>query len=189
MASALFGFTIFASAAVALAIAWRLRNGKQRLAVRILAAVAGGLAAAGAVWAVIMGLFLVALFEPWPLSSRQGPDTTFSRACYEEFLGEPPRADVTNVYCRKEWGFGGDSIYSVRFTFRAASTVQAIVERLQLDAVPAAERDGVRTLSGPGWWPERDELSRVRDIYQRRGIEFLWVNSEAKEAFYQKAHF
>jgi hypothetical protein len=189
MAFTLLSFTIVASVTVALTIAWRLRNRKQSLPVLVLAAVAGGLATAGIFWVALVGLFLVQVFEPWPLSLHQGPDTVFSRACYEEFLGEAQPADVTRVYCRKEWGFGGDSIYSIRFAFRAPSTVQAIVERLELDPVPAAERDRVRYLTGPGWWPLQVELSHARDVYQRNGIEFFWVDSESMEAFYQHANF
>jgi hypothetical protein len=138
---------------------------------------------------LIVVLFLVALFEPWPVGLRQGPDTTFSRACYAEFLGGTLPVDATRVYCRKEWGFGGDSITSIRFAFRATSTVEAIVDRLQLDAVPALERDRVRYLNGPRWWPQKTQLSGVQDVYQRRGIEFLWVDHEAMEAYYQHAQF
>lgn len=183
----LFVVSVLASAATALAIAWWLRS--RRLAVRVLVAVGGGLATACVIWAAAVGLLLASLFEPWPIGLRQGPDTIFSRACYAEFLGGAPPVDVTRVYCRKEWGFGGDSIYSIRFSFRAASTVQAIVKRLQLDEVPAAARDRVRYLNGPGWWPQKTRLSRVQDVYQRRGIEFLWVDSKSMEAFYQQANF
>ncbi len=189
MSASLLGTAIIVSTAVASTIAWSLRNRNQSLPVLILAAVAAGLVTAGIIWVAFVGLFLVQVFEPWPLSLRQGPDTAFSRACYEEFLGETPPADVTRVYCRKEWGFGGDSIYSIRFAFRAPSTVQAIVARLELNPVPAAERDRVRYLSGPGWWPLQVELSHARDVYQRNGIEFFWVDSESMEAFYQQANF
>jgi hypothetical protein len=179
--------TVLASAASALAVGWWLRN--RRLVVCVLAAVAGGLATACTLSALIVGLFVGALFEPWPLALRQGPDTTFSRSCYAEFLRGAPPIDVSRVYCRKEWGFGGESISSIRFAFRGTSTVDAIVNRLRLEAVPASERDRVRYLGGPRWWPQKDQLSRVRDVYQRRGIEFFWVDSEAMEAYYQHAHF
>jgi hypothetical protein len=179
--------TLTVSVVAALAVGWWLRN--RRLVVRVLIAVIGGLATACVMWALIAGLFLAAIFEPWPLAIRQGPDTAFSRECYAEFLGDPPPIDVMRVYCRKEWGFGGDSISSIRFAYRATSTIDAIVTRLQLAAVPASERDGVRYLSGPRWWPAKDRLFGVRQVYQRRRIEFLWVDSEAMEAYYQHANF
>jgi len=179
--------TILASAAGALAIGWWLRH--RRLVVRVLGTIAGGLAAACVVWASIVGLFLIALFEPWPVRLRQGPDTTFARRCYAELLGGSLPVDVTRVYCRKEWGFGGDSITSIRFSFRATSTVDAIVDRLQLQALPPGEREEARYLNGPRWWPERIPLSRVPDVYERRGVEFLWVDRDAMEAYYQRAYF
>jgi hypothetical protein len=96
---------------------------------------------------------------------------------------------VTQVYCRKEWGFGGDSIASIRFAYGATSTIDSIVTRLQLVAVPASERGGVRYLSGPRWWPAKDRLLEIREVYQRRRMEFFWVDSEAMEAYYQHAAF
>jgi hypothetical protein len=187
MFSKLLVFTVITSLAVAFTVGWSLRN--RRVVVRVLASLAGAVATACVVGVLAVGLLLAALFEPWPLGLRQGPDTTFSRACYAEFLGGLPPVDVTRVYCRKEWGFGGDSIYSIRFAFRATSTVQMIVKQRQLETVAEAERDKVRYLSGPGWWPHRTQLSQARDVYQRRGIEFLWVDSASMQAFYQQANF
>lgn len=179
--------TALASLAAAATIGRGLRH--RRLAVGTVAAVAGGLATASFIWLLIAGLFVAAAVELWPFSRRQGPDTAFSRLCYAEFLGAAPPADVTEIYCRKEWGFGGDSINSMRFTFHETSTLQAIVARLQLEVVPASERGRVRYLSGPGWWPEQAELSRARDVYQRHDREFLWIEPTSKEAYFQRANF
>jgi hypothetical protein len=178
--------TVIVSSATALAVGWWLR--RRRLAVRVAAAVAAGLGTACVVWASTVGLFLAALFEVWPLSLRQGPDTAFARECYAEFLQGPPPEGVTEIYCRREWGFGGDDVYSLRFTFRERSTVEEVVDRLDLLEVPESER-GRRYLNGPGWWPQKDELWRARGVYQRRGIEFLWVDFESMDAFYQRANF
>jgi hypothetical protein len=133
---------------------------------RVAVAVATGLATACVIWVSAVGLFLAALFEVWPLSLKQGPDTTFSRACYAEFLGGPPPPTVTEIYCRREWGFGGDDVYSLRFTFRERSTVQQVVERLQLQAVTGSEHGD-----------------------QRNGRAYLWVDFEGMAAFHQDARF
>jgi hypothetical protein len=186
MLSSLLVLTVVVSVGAALAVAWRVRS--RRLRSRVLFAVAGSLATAAVLWALIGGLFVVALFEPWPLALRQGPDTAFSRACYAELLGDAP-VDVTEIYCRMEWGFGGDSIASIRFVFQSPSTVDAIVRRRQLEAVPAAEHADARYLGGPKWWPPKDRLLSVRDVYQRSRHEFLWVDVETMEAYYQHAGF
>ena len=180
-------FTVLVAAASALATGFWFRRGRRM--VRVLVAVVGGLATFCVAWVVIAGLFVVALFEPWPIGRRQGPDTAFAHACYAEFLGGALPLDVSGVYCRREWGVGGDSITSIRFAFRWTSTVDAIVKRLQLEEVPESEQGSVRYLAGPGWWPERVRLSAVRDVYQRRRIEFLWVDRRAMEAYYQHAQF
>ena len=161
----------------------------RRLALGLVAAVCGGLATAFAIWLFIAGLFFAAAVELWPLSRRQGPDTAFSRSCYAELLGAAPPADVTDIYCRKEWGFGGDSIDSMRFTFRESSTVRVVVARMRLEAVAASERNRVRYLSGPRWWPTQAELSRVRDVYQRHHRDFLWIEPTSREAYFQRANF
>jgi hypothetical protein len=154
--------------------------------VRVFAALAAGVAAASAVWGVALGAFLVVLFEPWPLALRRGPDTAFSRSCYAEVLGGVPPADVTRIYCRKASRFGSDTIDTIRFGFRANVTIEAIVRRLELVAVPEAERGRVRYLNGPRWWPPESRLGRVRDVYDRGGVGFFWVDAEANEAFFQQ---
>jgi hypothetical protein len=169
--------------AVALFVAWRLRD--RRAAVRLSLAIAGGVGTACLIWAVTVGLFLGALFEPWPFSLRQGPDTAFSRACFADLAGGTPPEDVTGIYCRREWGFGGDDILSIRFAYRRAETIEAIVTTFQ--RVPASGRDEVRYLSGPGWWPAKDML-QAGEVYQRRRA-FLWVDVKAMEAYYQHANF
>ena len=178
--------TLVASLATALAVSWWFRN--RRLVARVLIAVIGGLATACVIWAVIVGLFLAALFEPWPFELRQGPDTEFSRTCYAEFLGEPPPIDVTRVYCRKEWGFGGDSISSIRFAYRATSTIDSIVARLQLVAVPASELGRVRYLSGPNGGQRRTDSLALRR-FTSAGASNSYGSFETMEAYYQHAAF
>ena len=135
--------TTLASLAVAATIGRWLRH--RHLAVGTVAGVAGGLVTASVIWLLMAGLFIAAAVELWPFSRRQGPDTSFARSCYADFLGAAPPADVTEIYCRREWGFGGDGIDSMRFTFRETSTLQATVARLGLEAVPASERAGFAT--------------------------------------------
>jgi hypothetical protein len=178
--------SLVAASATAWATAWWLR--RRHPAIRVGGAVVVGLGTACLIWVSTVGLFLASLFEVWPFSLRQGPDTAFSRECYEEFLGGPPPPHVTAVYCRREWGFGGDDVYTLRFTFRERSTVQQVVERLQLEPVPESERGG-RYLSGPEWWPSRDQLWRLGDVYRRKDTVHLWIDYEAMEAFYQEANF
>ena len=55
-----------------------------------------------------VGLIWAALFEPWPISRRQGPDTGYAQDLYRKLLGEDAPGAVRDLYARDEWGFGGN---------------------------------------------------------------------------------
>lgn len=154
------------------------------------------LCALGVIWTVLTTMWLghlgaayVFLVEPWPLSVRQGPDTGYARAGFERYLAVAPPADVSGITYRDEWGFGGDSIHSLRFRFTERSTIAGIVERLRLGRVPDHERAALRYLGEPGWWPPEERLDGLDEAYRRSGVDFLWVDGETGEAFFQHANF
>ena len=178
---------VLVSSVTALSLAWRLQH--RRPTGHFLRGLAAALAASGTLLFLLLAAFFVALFEPWPFSLHQGPDTDFSRGCLAEILGDPPPDGVMRVYCRQEWGFGGDDIISIRFTYNSRATVDAIVRRLQLQLVAAPERQIIRHLDGPGWWPGRAALARARQVYQKGGVDVLWVQPESSAAYFQRANF
>ncbi|MEN8260285.1 MAG: hypothetical protein ABFS02_06825 [Pseudomonadota bacterium] len=124
-----------------------------------------------------------------PFSLRQGPDTDYARACYERYFGRAPPANVGGIFCRQEWGFGGDSINSIRFSFSDRWPLDRLFDDLQLDRVHGNDRGDVRYLAGPDWWPGKDRFASLEEVYQRAGVEFLWVDEDAGEAFFQRADF
>lgn len=138
-------------------------------------------------WALLIGALLSYLFEPWPLSLRQGPDTDYALGCLRKHL-DVTEAAVASVYCREEWGFGGDTVYSIRFGFADADQISRIVDKRQL--VPFALKDGrPRYISAPRWWPSERELAQLDLPFTRGGTEYLWVDPKSRTAFYQKARF
>lgn len=138
-------------------------------------------------WVLLVGAFLFFLFEPWPLSLRQGPDTDYAFDCLREHLNLTAEA-ATSVYCRKEWGFGGDTVYSIRFRFAEANQFDRILDERQM--VRFSVKDGKpRYISGPGWWPSETEMRKLELPFTRGGTEYLWIDFKSSTAFYQMAGF
>jgi hypothetical protein len=178
---------VLVSSVTALALAWRLHQ--RHRANYVVTLLTGALTASGTLLLLLLGAFFVALLEPWPISLHQGPDTAFSRSCLVQVLGTPPPDGVSRVYCRQQWRFGDERVISVRFSYDSQATVRSIVSQLQLRLVGASERSSVRRLDGPGWWPAQAALDRAREIYQRGGIDVLWVQPESNDAYFQRAAF
>ena len=143
------------------------------------------------IWAAILGAFYVALIEPWPLSLRQGPDTDYARACFERYFGEAPPPDVRDVHCREEWGFGGDSIESIRFGYADADVVERVAAHLRLVRSPDADVRGLRYIRGPAWWPNEAALLALPVFYRFESDprESLWVDPDGRVAYWQQAGF
>lgn len=132
---------------------------------------------------------LVVLLEPWPVSLRQGPDTTYAKEAFERQLGDPPGLGITEVYAREEWGFGGDGIVSIRFHYRDDAFPEELRAALALEPLDTEARAIARVLAGPGWWPSAAVLRGLRDAWGRAGVETLWVDRGARLAYFQRANF
>jgi hypothetical protein len=148
--------TLLVSLAVAVALDWRYRS--WRLFYRFLLGVLSFGATISLLWICLVAVSIVLLFEPWPLSLRQGPDTEYARSCYARHLSPSPPDRVTHIYCREEWGFGGDSIYSIRFSFRDESILPELIRHLRLERVDPKNQAHVRYLHGPSWWATEAQL-------------------------------
>ena len=139
-------------------------------------------------WVAMVAVLLYFVLEPWPRSLRQGPDTQYSRECFEKTLGCKPAEDFSTIYCREEWSFGGDSVHSIRVQFRDSTAVTELIKHLAL-TIATSDQLPARYLSGPGWWPERNLLDSMTEVYERQGGEFIWVDRQNKIVYYQRAFF
>lgn len=147
------------------------------------------IASIAATAAVVAGLVWAAVFEPWPISRRHGPDTPYAKETYARLLGHKPPAGAREIYGREEWGFGGDSVYSLRFRFEAPETIAAIVGAPEWRPVRPENLGRLRYLRGPPWWPPEAALRRIPEAYDNRGIEALWVDRANGIAYFQRANF
>lgn len=167
----------------------QLKNNFAKSLPPVLKMVAVIIATIGSIYILVWGLFLMGIFEPWPFSLRQGPDTNYARNLYEQRLMHPLPTGVQNLYARAEWGFGGDTIYSIKFNFTDHSLIQNIVTSLKLEVVPKNEIKNIRILSGPKWWPSKNIFINCDEAYQRKEVDFLWVDQNKNEAYFQSANF
>jgi hypothetical protein len=153
----------------------------RRLAGRLLvASIAVAIVGAVAMWAL--------LTEPWPISRRHGPDTPFAKQMFRYVVNRDVPAGAHEVFAREEWGFGGDSIYSLRLEIDTPGVAEEIARELDLSMVPPAQVARLRYFRGPSWWPTAVEVQRIARAYARTDV-VLWVDVERRRAFLQKAGF
>jgi hypothetical protein len=139
---------------------------------------------------LIVGLIWAALFEPWPLSRRQGPDTDFAKSMYRRLVGSEAPQGVRDLYARDEWGFGGDSIYSLRFRFEDPEIAAMIAANAGWERVRPEDLGRLRYLAAPSkWWPTEKRMRGLAEAYHRRSIEALWIDRANHTAYLQVANF
>jgi hypothetical protein len=134
------------------------------------------LATIGLIYILGWSLFLIPLFEPWPLSLRQGSDTSFARNLYEQTPRHPLPTGVPNLDARAEWDFGGYTIYSIKFNFTDNRLIQNIGATLRLEVAPKNEIKTLRILSGPKWWPSKNIVMNSDKVYRRKEADIYgWI--------------
>lgn len=103
-------------------------------------------------------IVLIGLWQPWPLSLKQGPDTDYARDEFRRAFGFEVPPSVSGVHARRV-AIMGEWTQHIRFSFEGTQVVEDIVERLELARVTEDERSGslagfVRVSNAPAsWWP------------------------------------
>jgi hypothetical protein len=132
-------------------------------------------------------VFFTAIFEPWPLSLRQGPDTAFAQHRFEKVFGFTPPPSVTELYCQESWEFGDGNFYRFKFRFTDDAAVHKIIETLRLEPVPESETSASWMTEGspPSWWPKAGSL-KYQEVYRAgKSKAGLWVDRESRIAYYR----
>ena len=96
--------------------------------------------------------------EPWPLSLRQGPDTSSARSIFHDHFGVEP--SVSNIYARVDWT---GAMY-LAFSFEDPAVVERLVERRSLRRVAPNERTAI-AVKGPSWFPSSEGLRQIPETY------------------------
>ncbi len=113
-------------------------------------------------------LFLIAIYQPWPLTLLEGPDTDFARAGFEQICGREPPASVSGVYYRVRGP--RDPVIYLRCEGVDRALLEHVVARLKLEAVGEPRAAG----DYPSWWPSDESRGFDRVFTRADGWEALW---------------
>ena len=141
--------------------------------------------------AVVIAL-AVAVFQPWPFSLREGPDTEWSRSGFETTFGFPAPESVTELYYRKFSFWQSQEVY-VKFQYRDPAVVDEIMKSLQIEEV---ERPRTYTVIQrhfrSRWLRENKPASeKITECYESPwvsgGRPFVWIDRPARLFYYMAA--
>jgi len=132
-------------------------------------------------------VFFMAIFEPWPLSLRQGPDTAFAQHRFEKVFTFTPLPSITELYCQESWEFGDGNFYRFKFRFTDDAVVQKIIDTLRLEPVLESETNASWMTEGspPSWWPKPGPLKYQGAYRAGKSKAGLWVDRESRIAYYR----
>jgi len=106
---------------------------------------------------------------------------------HKKLLGSEAPQGVRDLYAREEWGFGGDSIYSLRFRFEDPNIVAEIVRKPMWKRVGTEDLVRLRYLAGPTWWPSEKQMRGLSEAYENGNMEVLWLDRANHTAYFQRA--
>ncbi len=129
--------------------------------------------------------FLAILFEPWPLSLRQGPDTAAAKAGFADVFGADPADGVPAVYYRKKGAWNNSVIY-MRFDIDQPARLASLANAAGLVAY-ASDAPLPSPPDGPSWWDARSlDTATMLYVEVRAGHVWrgLWLPADSTTAYY-----
>jgi hypothetical protein len=132
-------------------------------------------------------LFLLSVWQPWPLTLREGPDTDFARDGYARIFGGPPAGWVHGIHYRVDGA--RDPIFFLRCEGVDRRSVDGVVQRLGLQVSAATELSSSASAGRvPSWWPQAG--LRFDAAFQRReGWTALWYRERDGLLLYREVTF
>ena len=137
-----------------------------------------GLSPIGTFW----GAIFLHIWEPWPLSLAQGPDTERARDGFHRVFGFSPPESVHDIYYK---GFAlRDRSDYLRFSYGDPAVLQGIVESFDLvplsDELRAAKRfTHLGEDDETAAWSAPEDLARAGEVYVNRALRDSFEGSEA----------
>ena len=140
---------------------------------------------AGSAAVIVMAL---AVYQPWPFSLREGPDTEWARGGFEQTFAFAPPASVEELYCRRVSFWQSKEIYA-KFTYGDDRITARILGKLRMEKGEPRGYQEIRR-HFPSWWlrgiPEHDNATleyHHRPSAAHAG-ESVWIDRESKTLYY-----
>lgn len=133
-------------------------------------------------------LLVIALFQPWPLTLIEGPDTDFAREGFERICGHEPPPSVRAVYYRVDGP--RDPTFYLRCEGADRALVMRVAQRLYLEPVAqpgALELPPDRRV--PSWWPRDEKIEFDLAFTRPSGHEHLWFRESDGLLLYRQETF
>jgi hypothetical protein len=134
---------------------------------------------------VMTVVFVVVLFQLWPLSLRDGPNTRYASAGFEKTFGEPPPESVTRIYYRN-FGVWQDHEIFVKFHYEDRAVVDEIVAKLGLNLEAESTAHPRIIDKFPGRWID-ETPEAVEGPYRKEeptNYWYLWIDRQNQTVYY-----
>ena len=119
--------------------------------------------------------FLMAyIFEPWPISAIQGPNTPYAWSGYKFLLRDQSQAEVDNVYFHSRWqGWGDGSARILRFDCKDKAAFAK-----KLSSQPEVNSQNISLPDAPGWWPHENHRLIKIEPPRNDQLKNKWIEPE-----------
>ena len=124
---------------------------------------------------IFMYCFFVAyIFEPWPISAIQGPNTSYARYGYNFLVQEQSPTEVDNIYFHRRWqGWGDGSASILRFDCRdKTSFSKKLSEQFEADL------EDISFPNSPRWWTNENRRLIKMEPPKNDQLKHIWIDPQ-----------
>ena len=119
--------------------------------------------------------FLMAyIFQPWPISAIQGPNTAYAWHGYKFLLRDQSQTEVDNVYFHSRWqGWGDGSARILRFDCKDKTAFAKTLLTL-----PQPSLQDISLRDAPSWWLQGNYRLIEIEPPQNDQLKNKWIEPE-----------
>ncbi len=133
-------------------------------------------------------LWLIALFQPWPLTLCEGPDTEFARAGFARICGIEPPPSVRSIHYRVDGP--RDPTFFLRCEGADRVLLERVAARLRIEAVGPETSLALASIGrAPAWWPSEPDLAFDAVLASPDGRVRLWFRERDGLLLYRELTF
>ena len=165
---------------------WRCRKEHSRRQ-RIFMHVARALLLVAWLFSCLPVVLIISLTQPWPLSLRHGPDTSYAREGFAKHAGFSAPSSVSQIYYRID-GNWLDVGYRLRFRISSPDLLHQIVTHHNMTKAEKMKM-GLSSSRSPKWWREKRGKKGL-ECYSRENpgsyYWYLWYDPATGTVWYEE---